>query len=340
MAIYMQSPLFLAVIFFVINLPFIIFYSKITKFVNVFDEPDASRKLHLKKTPLIGGVIIFYNLIFLFILFIFNPDILDSTYFASNRNLISFFLISIFLFLIGFYDDKYVLSPNTKLFTISLAVLLTLLIDTSIIITEINFSFTDRIFYLKEFSTFFTVLCFLLFINAFNMFDGINLQSGLYAFLIFFIFLFKGILYSVCIVFIISIFFFLILNYRNKTFLGDGGTYILSYIISYLFIKSYNLSNSFYTDEIFLIMIIPGLELIRLATQRLFIRQHPFKADRKHIHHLMINVFGYNKTLLFIQILIFIPLMLDYFLLPTFITIIISTIFYFSTILFLQKKKS
>jgi UDP-N-acetylmuramyl pentapeptide phosphotransferase/UDP-N-acetylglucosamine-1-phosphate transferase len=35
---------------------------------------------------------------------------------------------------------------------------------------------------LLKFSIFFTVICFLLFINAANMYDGINLQSGPYFF--------------------------------------------------------------------------------------------------------------------------------------------------------------
>ena len=52
-------------------------------------------------------------------------------------------------------------------------------------------------------------------------------------------------------------------------FLGDSGTILLGFVISYFFIKSYNLGFKIYSDEIFLIMMIPGFELVRLAIQEI-----------------------------------------------------------------------
>ena len=66
---------------------------------------------------------------------------------------------------------------------------------------------------------------------------------------------------------------------------------VLSFLISTLFIKNYNQLVTFTCDEIFLIMSIPGFDLLRLAITRTCKKQHPFKADNLHIHHLAIKKF-------------------------------------------------
>ena len=67
--------------------------------------------------------------------------------------------------------------------------------------------------------------------NAFNMYDGINLQSVFYLLLFFLVFSIKG---------IDSFFFFprnvgqvpLYYNYKNTIYLSNIGSYFLSYLIS------------------------------------------------------------------------------------------------------------
>ena len=60
--------------------------------------------------------------------------------------------------------------------------------------------------------------------NAFNMFDGINLQSTLYSLIILLslIFYFQDSYFLKIL--IISLVFFLYLNSKNYSFLGDSGT--------------------------------------------------------------------------------------------------------------------
>ena len=74
---------------------------------------------------------------------------------------------------------------------------------------------------------------------------------------------------------IISLIFILILNFNNKTYLGDSGSLFLGFLIAFIFIKSYNLGNKFYADEIFLIMSIPGYELLRLSIERIIKKDYP-----------------------------------------------------------------
>ena len=79
-------------------------------------------------------------------------------------------------------------------------------------------------------------------------------------------------------------------------FLGDSGSLILGFLISYICIKAYNQNFINHADEIFLIMSIPGYELLRLFIKRISIGRNPFSADSNHIHHYLINKFSHIKT--------------------------------------------
>ena len=142
------------------------------------------------------------------------------------------------------------------------------------------------------------------------MYDGINLQSSLYS-LIIIIYLLMVIKFHYFLLLIgISISFFLFLNFNNKSFLGDGGTYLISFILSYTIVKNYNLNLINFADEIFILMMIPGIELLRLALQRISKGMSPFQADREHLHHYLEGYFGIYKTNLILCALVIVPLFL------------------------------
>jgi UDP-GlcNAc:undecaprenyl-phosphate GlcNAc-1-phosphate transferase len=158
------------------------------------------------------------------------------------------------------------------------------------------------------------------------MFDGINMQVASYSLLIFLIFIFKGTFINTSVVIIISLFFFLILNSKNKAYMGDGGVYLLSYVISYIFIKSYN-KNLFVADEIFFIMLLPGLDMLRVFLLRLINGKNPFKPDRTHLHHLLLNYFSDRYVFLIIFIYIFLVILLYYFINPIILFFSVITIY-------------
>ena len=87
--------------------------------------------------------------------------------------------------------------------------------------------------------------------------------------------------------FICVLILFLFYNSLNKIFLGDSGTQVLAFVISYVLIKSYNLNQSFTLEEIFVILSLPGLDMFRLFLLRVFNGKNPFSPDRNHIHHLI-----------------------------------------------------
>ena len=170
------------------------------------------------------------------------------------------------------------------------------------------------------------------------MFDGINLQSSVYSLHIFFMFIIQGVFIQISIVMILSLIFFSYLNFKNKCFLGNNGSLLVAFVISYLFIKSQSTQNPFFADQIFLVMQIPGLDLLRLAIQRLLTSKHPFHPDRNHIHHLLLEKYGQKKALLFLSTLIIVPNYLSFLYGNTIYYIILTFFIYCYVIYKLQKK--
>lgn len=102
------------------------------------------------------------------------------------------------------------------------------------------------------------------------------------------------------------------LNYTNKSFLGDSGSLLLSFIISYIFIKLYNFNVIKSCDEIVIYMLIPGIDLIRLFFIRILNKKNPLSPDRFHLHHLLLLKYSYNFTLTIILTLILLPILLNF----------------------------
>ena len=170
------------------------------------------------------------------------------------------------------------------------------------------------------------------------MFDGINLQVGAYTFFIFFIFFFKGIFINISIIIMIGLTFFLILNNRNKIYMGDSGVFLLAYVISYIIIKSYNYNYAFYADEIIAIMLLPGIDMFRLFLIRLMRGSNPFKADMNHIHHLLSRFFNVKKSFLIIYFAILSIVTLYYYI--NFILLLLIVVFiYILSLILISKTK-
>ena len=293
----------------VINLILILFFNPLSNFYNQFDYPDSKRKIHSKPVSLLGGTFVIINIFFVIFFDKLFFSIIDYKIFKSFTDVYIFLFLSLVFFLLGFFDDKFNISANKKLFLTFSFLNILLYFDNSLLIKNLNFSFFYKEIALESFSYFFTILCFLLFINSFNMLDGINGQAATYSLFLFFILLTKQILPLFLICLTITLFSFLFLNFKSKTYLGDSGSLTLGFILSYLFVKSYSI-NTFYADEIFLIMSIPGYELLRLSIERIIKKKHPFNGDNLHMHHLLIKKLKFFKTFILLQVLMFCPYLL------------------------------
>ncbi len=301
---------------------------KIAVYLDLFDDVNQQRKLKKTKTPLTGGLII---LSFIYLNFFLNQiDLIISQ--DENFQINTVFLIALsFIFILGYYDDKYDLTPNLKLIILIILFSITVYLDNSILISELDFKVLNLSLNIQSYSFFFVVFCLIVFNNATNMFDGINLQcSSYFLFIILYlqiIFANNQELYPFLFTLTVGISFFIFLNLNNKSYLGDSGVYILSFVLGILIIKSYN-NGYLYCDQILLMMLIPGIDMIRLTFSRIYNGKHPFKADNQHIHHIMARKFSELEIFLINYNLIIIPNILAYIFEQYFLFIIITLIFY------------
>ena len=327
-------------LFILVNTPIVFFYKRLVKLVNLNDQPDSIRKFHKNEIPLFGGILIVYNLIFFLILdYFLNFNYLQEI--SGKREYLTFLIGILFFFCIGIFDDRYNLSANKKLFINFFILLFLILIDDNLVIKQLTFSFIENPIYLNNFSHLFTILCILLFINAINMFDGINLQTGVYCVIIFSIFLLKDIYIFISIILVYTLVLFLFYNFFNKFFLGDSGTNVLAFLISYILIKSYNINQDFTADEIFIILSFPGLDMFRLFISRIIKGKNPFNPDRNHIHHLIQKKFNIFQTFLIIQLCILFNIVIFYILDDKLSVLFISILTYLVLyITFVRKKEN
>ena len=302
-------------IFFLIfsNLLLLLKLKKISQILNIYDYPDGKLKLHEIKTPIIGGFILIMNFSIIFIYQIFfqkNFLALNLSYF-HNLELFTLLILIYFYFFLGLYDDKYQLGPFKKIIFSIFIILLALLLNKNLIITDLSLSFYKNKIFLNNLSIIFTIFCILILTNSLNFYDGINGQSCI-IFIIFFLYLLLksefNFFYLYCIILISII---ILPNLKNMIFLGDSGIYLLSIILSISLIYEHNVQkNIIYADEIFFLLLFPGLDLLRLAITRSFNKKNPLIGDRKHIHHLLINKFSLFFSNIFLLFLSILPIVL------------------------------
>ena len=320
-------------ILFLINYFFFLKNKEISIFFNLIDHPDKKRKLHKKSVPLTGGLYIFLNIIFIFI---FNK------YYAIYNDQIFDIYITIFiglLFIFGSYDDKFGINPNLKLFLSIIIFFLFIFFNKDFVLREIILS-TGYKLNLGYYSIPFTVFCLVIFQNAFNMYDGINLQNISYFVLL--LITINFFYYRIDFLTYLSpvLIFLTLMNFNNRLFLGDSGSYILSFIIALTLIKIFNTSDIIFSDEVFLFLCIPGYDLLRLAILRILNKKHPFKGDREHIHHLVLNRIGYIKTIIYLNLICFVPIIFSYIFNQNLLAILISLILYMFTIYYFKNEKN
>jgi len=299
-------------IIFLVNFLFFHNLDFLAKKINIFDAPDGLRKLHRKKVPALGGFLISINIV-LFLL-LFNKEV---TSFENYKNILlinsyyflfTYILTFFTLFLVGFLDDKYSLQPFKKIVIFLFIYFILVIFDETLYIKRIIFSFSDLKILLGKSAPLFAILCIIFAIISQNMFDGVNLQTGLLFLLLSIFFIFKGISPELFSTISLCLIFFLYNNYKNKIFLGDSGVYVLSFITSFAFIKSYSMNfATIYPDEIFCYLFLPTIDAIRVSIQRIFLGKSPFLADRSHFHHFLLQKFSITKFYTIIISLLLLP---------------------------------
>jgi len=322
----MISLIILCSIFVLFNFIILFFFNYIKNKINIYDYPDNKKKLHNKPIPLLGGWFFLFNLILFLTL---------KTKFLSSLE-VNIILCSLFFLIIGALDDKYYLSPYSKFLSLTIALFFLFYFTENLIVNHLRI-YNYSIYLNYYLGIFFSVFCVLLFVNAFNLFDGINLQSSLYAIYLLLFLFYKGFYTEVILILLIPLILIVYLNSKNKTFMGDSGTLFLGCIISLIVIENYNKFNFFKADEIFLLMLVPGIDMFRLFLQRIFSKKNPFSGDREHLHHYLLGFYSYKTAILLILSISILPSLLNFFIDSIFLIIFFIS-FYLFLFIFLKIK--
>lgn len=266
--------------------------NKIAYKFKLLDYP-STRKRHSNPVPLIGGIYFYFSICFALFLFEFS-EFLNSIIVYS----------SILLFM-GILDDLYDLKVHLRFLIIIFGTYL--LIDQGLNITYLGSYFDNYHIYLGSFSFIFTIICVVGLVNSFNFLDGSDgmlLSQSISSFLLLLIFYNLSNVGVIDLTFIfVFIFIFTILFLfnlgifkKNKFFLGDSGSMTIGFIISFTLIY-YSQIEIFFIHPSLVIWIValPLFDFFGLVSRRLADNKSPFKADRRHIHHILLRVFKNNN---------------------------------------------
>lgn len=275
-------PLILSLILGPINIRF-------AKKIGIIDKPN-SRGIHTSPTPLAGGLSFGIPAI-LFLVFM-------SFHFPEYQMTLLFQALGSSLILIlGFVDDKLKFTARYKL--IFQIIIVVIMYHAGFKIHDLTNPFGHNIF-LGVFSFPFTLIWFLLVINAFNLIDGLDgLASGI-AVIVFCVLFVVGLIYGNVLVSLISICLmgstlgFLRINfYPAKIFMGDTGSLFLGLNIAALAIIGSGQLKGIATMTLLIpiiALIIPLSDTTMAIYRRIKRKKHIFHADKEHLHHKLLDM--------------------------------------------------
>ncbi|WP_395768880.1 MraY family glycosyltransferase [Aquirufa sp.] len=273
-----------------------------------------SRSSHKKLTPTLGGVAIFAATLITYFIWD-NPKEGHDLHLTISAIIILFFL--------GIKDDILILSPKKKLLIQIAASLLVISLGNLQVSNLYGLLGLTQLSYNVGLLT--TIFIFISLINAINLIDGIDGLAGsvgLFASLMFSYLFYKLGMYAQATLAVSlsgSLLGFLRYNWstKNKIFMGDTGSLIVGFLLSYFAIKYVVINNNFQVNPMLSkdaplfalsILILPVFDTIRMFFIRLIEGKSPFEGDRKHLHHVLIDIGFSHKIatalLLFFNIII------------------------------------
>lgn len=280
---------------------------KVAHLKNLIDEPDDNRKLHGKRIPTLGGIMIFAGTIFAYFLwFPFYKMNSVETYGELLAAVNDFKLIGasmLIIFFVGVKDDIFGTAPAKKLAAhLLVAFILVLMGDVRIKSMFGIFGITEELPYAA--SVFLSIFTYIVIVNAFNLIDGIDGLAGgigLIASAAFGIwFYLAGNIQLAVLAFALagSLLGFLIFNFPPaRIFMGDSGSMTIGLILSVLAIKLLGMESEpknleYVSKPIFVLACLgyPLVDTLRIFVYRTLTGSSPFKADRNHIHHRCMDI--------------------------------------------------
>ena len=262
----------------------------------IVDQPDAKRKVHTKPIAYLGGLAIFVAFV-----------IAVSVFLAPSRQLSGLLLGCAILVGVGVVDDLRGLSPWTKLgwqFVAACVALaggigitsLTNPLGGEIVLNNWRFGvdLAGIHFHIAPVANLLSLIWMVGLANTVNFLDGLDGLacgvSGIAATVMFALAVGPKVhqpgVALLAIILAGAAFGFLPYNfYPAKIFMGDSGALFLGLVLAMLAIYS---GTKLATAT--LVLGFPILDAMWAVTRRLYHHRSPFKADRGHFHHLLLDV--------------------------------------------------
>ena len=199
----------------------------------------------------------------------------------------------VLIFLSGLLSDLNILhAPLFRIFFQTIVVIIYLVLFDNFI-TSIRINFFDNLLNIFIIKLIFSVFCILILINGTNFMDGVNtLVVG------YFILVLSNILYlseindlkldhfliTICILLLFLIYLF---NFFGLMFLGDSGSYLISFIAGVTMINFSNNNDLVSPYYIAAILWYPAYENLFSIIRKLIFKKSPSNPDNEHLHQLI-----------------------------------------------------
>ncbi len=283
--LYFITPL----IAFLLSMVLIPVFRKLAFRISLVDLPNH-RKKHNESVPLIGGISVFLSV---------NLAMLFSLAFdVSLKTLEPVFIMALVMLVMGVIDDRKDLRASIKL-------AVQLLLAHWIFSSGIRIETIHGIFGLGELTPWMQYLLTIIVIagvvNAFNLMDGVDgLAAGLaiigfaiYAVISTFTGQYQ--LTLTFLTFIGALIGFLRFNFskKRKIFMGDAGSLVIGFVLVVGGIQLMqgavgNARELLLVLGVVGVLLVPVMDAIRVFYLRMLAGKSPFKADRNHLHHLVL----------------------------------------------------
>ncbi len=277
----------------------------IAKAKKIFDIPNQ-RGSHKSAVATLGGLGIYFSIVTVGLSFINTSGLTRGGSLSSLTSLPAIIAAFTIIFFVGLKDDLLNISPYKKI----VAEIIALLILT--MIGELRLFNLQGIFGFHEIrfsvSILLSVFAGVVIINSFNLIDGVDGLASSIAMLgctVFGSYFLKGgeweyaILSFTIVGALIPFFVYNVFGKENKIFMGDAGSLLLGLAMTALVFRFNEMSSVFAFRNHFIagpalfsfaVLIIPLFDTLRVFAVRIYRGHSPFAADRRHIHHVLLDL--------------------------------------------------
>lgn len=272
--------------------------------VDLVDRPGG-RKTHSGEIPIVGGAAMFFGLAFgLGVVPSLEPR--TETFLAACALLVT----------VGLLDDKFDLSPWLRLPVQSAAALLAIGSGSGLSV-NLGDPLGMGAFDMTGLAAVpVTLLLVVGAINAFNMMDGMDGLAGAVSLVALIAISIQswihGMLEALAISCVLAgaVCGFLVFNVPSKLnrgvrcFMGDAGSTLIGFVLALLCLRvSQGPGNSISPMTVVWLVAVPIYEIVWTILRRLSRGHSPFRADREHLHHLLLDA-GFGVRGAFVTFLI------------------------------------